>query len=91
MSPEEAKELDVKVAVSGMTKQDYITHSLLEHEIRIVGGRKVIRALREELEAVLEELQFMDDELRDMDYENNIAVPLKAVLEVLHAEGGEQV
>jgi hypothetical protein len=43
MSPEEAEELNVKVALSGLSKQDYIIQCLLKHEIRVVGGRKVAR------------------------------------------------
>lgn len=36
MSPEEAQELNVKVALSGLSKQNYIIQCLLKHEIR--GG-----------------------------------------------------
>ena len=83
MSEEEARELDLKVAASGMTKQDYIIDSLLKRKIRVVCGRKVIRELQMQLEAVLEELQFMDD---NTDIEEDVIVPLKIVLEVLTAE-----
>ena len=38
MSPEEAQELNVKVSLSGLSKQDYIIQCLLKHEIRVVGG-----------------------------------------------------
>ena len=41
MSPEEAQELNVKVSLSGLSKQDYIIQCLLKHEIRVVGGMKV--------------------------------------------------
>ena len=36
MSPEEAQELNVKVSLSGLSKQDYIIQCLLKHEIRCV-------------------------------------------------------
>ena len=33
MSPEEAQELNMKVSLSGLSKQDYIIQCLLKHEI----------------------------------------------------------
>ncbi|MBQ8949862.1 MAG: hypothetical protein IJ065_01710 [Eubacterium sp.] len=83
MSEEESEELNKKVALSGMNKQDYIIESLLKCKIRIVGGRKVIREVQMQLEAILEELQFLDD---NTDIEEDIIVPLKTVLEVLTAD-----
>lgn len=83
MSEEESEELNKKVALSGMNKQDYIIESLLKRKIRIVGGRKVIREVQMQLEAILEELQFLDD---NTDIEEDIIVPLKTVLEVLAAD-----
>ena len=83
MSEEESEELNKKVALSGMNKQDYIIESLLKRKIRIVGGRKVIREVQMQLEAILEELQFLDD---NADIEEDIIVPLKTVLEVLTAD-----
>ena len=46
MSPEEAQELNVKVSLSGLSKQDYIIQCLLKHEIRVVGGMKVAKKYR---------------------------------------------
>ena len=37
MSEEESEELNKKVALSGMNKQDYIIESLLKRKIRVVG------------------------------------------------------
>ena len=79
----EAKELNLKVAASGMNKQDYIIDSLLKRNIRIVGGRKVIREVQMQLEAILEELQFMDE---NTDIDEDVIMPLKVVLEVLTAD-----
>ncbi|MBR6217041.1 MAG: hypothetical protein IKQ63_00805 [Eubacterium sp.] len=83
MSESEAKELNLKVAASGMNKQDYIIESLLKRNIRIVGGRKVIREVQMQLEAILEELQFMDE---NTDIDEDVIMPLKVVLEVLTAD-----
>lgn len=57
MSPEEAKLLDVKVAISGLSKQDYIINRLLEREIVVQANPKVYIALKRQLEKVLEELK----------------------------------
>lgn len=56
LSPEEAEELNVKVALSGLSKRDYIVDCLLKHEIRVVCGINVARAMRKYLEAILKEL-----------------------------------
>lgn len=84
MSPEEAKELNVKVAISGLSKQDYIIQCLLKHEIRVVGGKKVARKMEMYLEALLEELQFYDEEkMSQMDLDE-ILIPLKHILTILN-------
>lgn len=57
MSPEEAQELNVKVSLSGLSKQDYIIQCLLKHEIRVVGGMKVAKKVQVHLDTILEELQ----------------------------------
>lgn len=36
VSPEEAKLINAQVAMSGMTKQDYITSRLLNREVKVV-------------------------------------------------------
>ena len=80
MSPEEAKELNVKVAISGLSKQE----CLLKHEIRVVGGKKVARKMEMYLEALLEELQFYDEEkMSQMDLDE-ILIPLKHILTILN-------
>ena len=55
MSPEEAQELNVKVSLSGLSKQDYIIQCLLKHEIRGVGGMKVAKKVQVHLDTILEE------------------------------------
>ena len=89
MSPEEAQELNVKVALSGLSKQDYIIQCLLKYEIRVVGGMKVARKVRIHLDTILEELQSLDDSDRNADVEE-ILVPLRHVLDILddNVKGG---
>ena len=57
VSEEENKQIDIAVKLSGMTKQDYITHRLLEKSVVVQGNPKVYKALRGQLSAVLNELQ----------------------------------
>ena len=57
VSPEEAEQLDIRVKLSGLTKQDYITNRLLCRDIVVMGNPRVYKALRDELSAVLTELQ----------------------------------
>lgn len=78
MSPEEAQELNVKVSLSGLSKQDYIIQCLLKHEIRVVGGMKVAKKVQVHLDTILEELQTLDEADRGIDVEE-LLVPLKHV------------
>ena len=83
MSSEEAQELNVKVALSGLSKQDYIIQCLLNHEVRVVVGKKVARKMQMYLEAMLEELQFLQDEnMSDIDFDEML-MPLKHILTIL--------
>ena len=36
LSPEEAEELNVKVALSGLSKRDYIVDCLLKHKVKML-------------------------------------------------------
>ena len=85
MSPEEAQELNVKVALSGLSKQNYIIQCLLKHEIRVVGGMKVARKVRIHLDTILDELQSLDDSDRNVDIEE-LLVPLRHVLDILDGD-----
>ncbi len=87
MSPEEADELDVQVALSGLSKQDYLIQCCLKHEIKVVCGRKVARQMRMYLETVLEELQFMEE---NTELDREVLTPLRHVLEILEKEDSEQ-
>ena len=89
MSPEEAQELNVKVSLSGLSKQDYIIQCLLKHEIRVVGGMKVAKKVQVHLDTILEELQTLDEADRDVE---ELLVPLKQVLDSLQSDekGGNQ-
>lgn len=71
VSPEEDKQINIAVSLSGMTKQDYITYKLLDRTINIKASCKVHRAVYDRLTEVLEQLKRLndgreiDDELMD--------------------------
>ena len=58
MSPEESNELDTRVKLSGLTKQDYLINRALQRDI--VGNPKVYVALKKKLEEVLIELKSLN-------------------------------
>ena len=72
VSPEEDKQIEIYVRLSGLTKQDYITRRLTHRDIVVQGNPRVFKALRNQLAAVLQELQRsesgseVDDELLDV-------------------------
>ena len=57
VSPEEDKQIETYVRLSGLTKQDYITRRLTHKDIVVQGNPRVFKALRNQLAAVLQELQ----------------------------------
>lgn len=61
MSPVESNELDMRVKLSGLTKQDYLINRALQRDIVVVGNPKVYVALKKKLEEVLIELKSSND------------------------------
>ena len=57
LSPQEADLLDTLVKISGLTKQDYITQSLLTNTVMVQGNPRVFKALRDSMAAIHAELQ----------------------------------
>ena len=72
VSPEEDKQIETYVRLSGLTKQDYITRRLTHKDIVVQGNPRVFKALRNQLADVLTELQRIEaggevnDELLDV-------------------------
>ena len=72
VSPEEDKQIETYVRLSGLTKQDYITRRLTHKDIVVQGNLRVFKALRNQLAEVLAELQRIEagggvnDELLDV-------------------------
>lgn len=60
ISPEEDKQLEKTVALSGLTKQDYIIKRLQNREIVVAPNPCVYKALRNEMTAIFLELQRLE-------------------------------
>ena len=69
VSPEEDKQINIAVSLSGLTKQDYIVKRLLCRDVVVQGNPRVYKALKHQLAEVLGELKrietgsAVDDEL----------------------------
>lgn len=56
MSSEERDDLNVRVKLSGLTKQDYIIKRLMERDIVVQPNTRVFKALRNQMTEILSEL-----------------------------------
>lgn len=72
VSEEEAKQIDVCVRLSGLSKQDYILKRLLCRDIVVQGNPRVYKALKNQMKEIYEELKRLErfseeqEELLDM-------------------------
>lgn len=60
VSEEEAEMINRMVALSGLTKQDYILRKLLNWQVVVQGNPKVYKALKKELNCALDELKRLE-------------------------------
>lgn len=60
ISDEESKLLNDLVALSGLTKQDYITRRLLCRDVVVQGNPRVYKALKNQMSAIYEELKRLE-------------------------------
>ncbi len=61
VSPEEDKLINSAVALSGLTKQDYIVKRLLCRDVVVQGNPRVYKALKNQLAEVFDELQRIEN------------------------------
>ena len=61
VSPEEEKLINSAVALSGLTKQDYIVKRLLCRDVVVQGNPRVYKALKNQLADVLSDLQRIEN------------------------------
>ena len=57
VSPEDNEQINIAVALSGLSKQEYCYRRCLNRDIVMQGNPRVYKALRNQLAAVLEELR----------------------------------
>ena len=76
VSPEEAREIDALVALSGLTKQDYILRRLANREVTVYPNVRVQRAVQDQAMLCYEEL-------RRIERADNITPELAHVLDTL--------
>jgi hypothetical protein len=87
MSPEESDDLNRRVRLSGLTKQDYITRRLSERDVVVHGNPRVYKALRNEMTAILLELQRLE---RCEDASDEFLVLFRLVTEIVDDMGKER-
>ena len=61
MSPQERDDLNVRVKLSGLIKQDYIIKRLSERDIVVQPNTRVYKALRNQMAEILEELKRIEN------------------------------
>ena len=60
VSPDEDREIETAVRLSGLTKQDYITRRLLCRDVVVQGNPRVYKALKNQMVAIYEELKRLE-------------------------------
>lgn len=61
MSPEERKDLDIRVSLSGLTKQEYMVRRLLERDVIVQPSSRIFKALRDQMTEILNELRRIEN------------------------------
>lgn len=87
VSPEEAKQIDACVRLSGLSKQDYITKRLTCREVVVQGNPKVYKALRNQMEEIYGELKRLE---KYSDGNEELLSTLRLVAEILNGLKGEK-
>lgn len=57
VSPEENEAINMRVRLSGLSKQEYCTQRCMMRDVVVMGNPRVYKALKDELTAVLYELK----------------------------------
>jgi len=86
VSPEEGRQIDECVRLSGLTKQDYITRRLMCREIVVQGSPRVYKALRNQMAEIYEELKRLEECSGEND---ELLYTLQLVAETLNGLKGE--
>lgn len=61
VSPEEYEKINALVALSGMTKQDYLIFRAMDRDVVVMGNPRVHKALKRQMEQLIREFRQLTD------------------------------
>ena len=86
VSEEEAKLIDTQVALSGLTKQDYIIRRLQCRDVVVQGNPRVYKALRNQMADIYEELKRLE---RCSEANDELLYTIQMIAEIMNGLKGE--
>ena len=86
VSEEEAKLIDDLVALSGLTKQDYIIRRLQCRDVMVQGNPRVYKALRNQMADIYEELKRLESVSEAND---ELLYTIQMIAEIMNGLKGE--
>ena len=86
VSEEEAKLIDDLVALSGLTKQDYIIRRLQCRDVVVQGNPRVYKALRNQMADIYEELKRLE---RCSEANDELLYTIQLIAETMNGLRGE--
>ncbi len=86
VSEEEAKLIDTQVALSGLTKQDYIIRRLQCRDVVVQGNPRVYKALRNQMADIYEELKRLE---RCSEANDELLYTIQLIAEIMNGLKGE--
>lgn len=86
VSEEEAKLIDKCVALSGLTKQDYIIRRLQCREVVVQGNPRVYKALRNQMADIYEELKRLES---GSEANDELLYTIQMIAEIMNGLKGE--
>ncbi|MGN1185281.1 MAG: plasmid mobilization protein [Oliverpabstia sp.] len=86
VSEEEAKLIDNLVALSGLTKQDYIIRRLQCRDVVVQGNPRVYKALRNQMADIYEELKRLE---RCSEANDELLYTIQLIAETMNGLKGE--
>ena len=90
VSPEENEDLNMRVRLSGLTKQDYICRRCLERDVVVFANSRVYKALKTEMLQVKDELERIVSVDQIDEYLMDRMKMINTILEGLKAEETEK-
>lgn len=86
VSEEEAKLIDTQVALSGLTKQDYIIRRLQCRDVVVQGNPRVYKALRNQMADIYEELKRLE---QGSEVNDELLYIIQLIAEIMNGLKGE--